>query len=106
MDCNTEVRLGVHILTRLQPLVPTMVTDAFAVHFENGYGASLIVGPVSFDRWELAVVHDGQLCYSTPITSDVLRVNQFDDLESILDQLAQLPKNDNCSHEHDWGQEI
>lgn len=94
----TEARLGVHILTQ-QPRSSYMIHDSFLVSFENGYTASMIIGPVSFEHWELAVIHNGKICYSTPITSDVLRVNQWDDLEPILDTLAGLPHDPNCTHE-------
>ena len=45
--------------------------------FPNGYGASIIRNPFSYGGdeglWELAVLgKDGDLCYDTPITSDVL----------------------------------
>lgn len=94
----TEARLGVHILTQ-QPHTSYMIHDSFLVSFENGYGASMIIGPVSFEHWELAVLHNGKICYATPITSDVLRVNAFEDLEPVLDAIAGLPSNPTCNHE-------
>lgn len=96
-----EPRLGVHVLTPLDPASPSMITEAYKLEFENGYGASIIIGTVSFNHWELAVIHNGKLCYATPITSDVLRVNQWDDLEPILDTLAGLPHDPNCTHERE-----
>lgn len=101
MMANNEARLGVHILTQ-QPRTNYMVTDSFLVSFDNGYGASIIIGAVSFDRWELAVLHNGHICYQTPITSDVLRVNQFSDFEPLLDLIAQLPQTPTCNHERSY----
>ena len=45
--------------------------------FENSrYGASVIQTKFSYGGkqgyWELAVLHDDDLCYSTPVTGDVL----------------------------------
>ena len=55
------------------------------VEFENGYGASVVrfsntlgfgMASGSYGHesglWELAVMKDGNICYDTPITSDVL----------------------------------
>lgn len=46
------------------------------VAFPNGYGASVIRGPYTYGGpeglYELAVLQDGKLCYSTPITEDVI----------------------------------
>ena len=43
--------------------------------FQNGYGASVINHKGSYgypEKWELAVTQDGDLCYTTPITDDVI----------------------------------
>lgn len=44
--------------------------------FHNGYGGSVIRHPGSYGNeqglFEMAVLKDGHLCYSTPITEDVL----------------------------------
>lgn len=44
--------------------------------FPNGYGASVIKHHGSYgnekDLFELAVLKDGHLCYTTPITDDVI----------------------------------
>jgi hypothetical protein len=55
--------------------------------FPNGYGASVIKHDGSYGGnlglWELAVLDDeGSLCYSTPITSDV--IGHLSDEEVIL----------------------
>ena len=46
-------------------------------NFENSrYSASVIQSTFSYGGkqgdWELAMRHDGELCYSTPVTGDVL----------------------------------
>lgn len=45
------------------------------VKFPNGYGVSVVIGPSTYGGneglYELAVLHDGDLCYDTPVTSDV-----------------------------------
>lgn len=44
--------------------------------FENGYGVSVIQGGISRslepETFEVAVLKDGDLCYTTPITDDVV----------------------------------
>lgn len=48
----------------------------YKVYYPNGYGASIIKSYWScggkLDCWELAVLEDGDLCYDTTITDDVL----------------------------------
>ena len=48
----------------------------FGYSYDNGYGASVICTPGSYGSasglLELGVLHEGHLCYSTPITDDVL----------------------------------
>jgi hypothetical protein len=44
--------------------------------FDNGYGASVIMhqGSYGYSKglWELAVLENGELCYDTSITHDVI----------------------------------
>ena len=46
------------------------------IDFENGYGVSVVFGDYWYsngiDTYELAVMKNKHLCYSTPITNDVL----------------------------------
>lgn len=82
--------------------------------FDNGYGASvirfhvqtghmLIGGSYGAEQglWELGVlkfkssdptVDDGELCYDTPITSDVLGFLTDEDVEVYLKMIEQLPR--------------
>ena len=60
--------------------------------FPNGYGASLIVGgSMAYGGMELAVVLDGQLCYDTPLTDDVIGYLTREDVGPLLDRIAALP---------------
>jgi len=65
------------------------------VHFNNGYGASIVSGSIFFTcdnkPYELAVIKDDALCYDTPITDDVLGYLTVDDVERVLDEIAALP---------------
>lgn len=69
------------------------------IFFENGYGASVIRHPGSYgnDRglFELAVIHGNnesfELCYSTPVTSDVIGWLSEGDVLSIIKQIKELP---------------
>lgn len=63
------------------------------LHFDNGYGASVIYAPGSYGL-ELAVLvaPDWKLCYTTPITNDVVGDLTPDTLIETLDAIMALPK--------------
>lgn len=72
--------------------------------FPNGYGASVIKKKdISYgwlyDLWELAVLrfyNDGtfDLVYDTPITNDVLGFLTDNEVESVLNNIFNLKRND------------
>lgn len=66
--------------------------------FQNGYGASVIKNSFSYghknDKWELAVLKNSSLCYSTPITDDVIGHLEDKEVEKLLIKIQKL-KNDN-----------
>lgn len=71
--------------------------------FDNGYGASVIKTPYSYGGrsglWELAVMkfyedHGWHLCYSTPITDDVIGHLKDEDVMEYLKQIKELPKGE------------
>jgi hypothetical protein len=68
------------------------------VGFLNGYGASVVCHGFSYGHedglWELAVMHDGELCYNTPITSDVIGHLETDEVEKLLKRISELPTDD------------
>ena len=63
--------------------------------FDNGYGASLVKNPYSYGYdqglWELAVLKNGELCYDTPITDDVIGYLNDPEADAILHNIADLP---------------
>ena len=62
--------------------------------FDNGYGASVIRHKGSYGyaqgKWELAVLEGGELCYTSPITDDVIGHLSEDEVELILKQIEEL----------------
>lgn len=62
--------------------------------FPNGYGASVVKHAGSYGGkqglWEVAVVHDGELCYSTPITDDVIGHLNDPQVDDILGKISRL----------------
>jgi hypothetical protein len=63
--------------------------------FDNGYGASVVCHDGSYGgnsgMWELAVLDkDGDLCYSTPITNDVIGWLDEDGVEELLAKIEAL----------------
>lgn len=64
--------------------------------FENGYGASVVRHSFSYGGkkglWELAVLDkNGDLCYDTPITSDVIGHLNDPEVDRILEEIKRLP---------------
>lgn len=67
----------------------------YRYEFKNGYGASVLRSSYSFggDRglFELAVLKDGDICYNTPITNDVIGYLTADEVTEYLQQIEKLP---------------
>ena len=65
------------------------------IRFDNGYGASVVKGPYTYGGgdglYELAVLDSNDdLCYTTPITEDVLGYLSEDEVTILLKQIQQL----------------
>lgn len=64
--------------------------------FANRYGASVIQNCHSYGHeyglYELAVLKDGRLCYSTPITSNTIGYLSADEVAKYLQRIEKLPK--------------
>ncbi len=62
--------------------------------FPNGYGASVIKhkGSYGYSKglWELAVLNEGELCYDTEITNDVIGHLNDPEVDRILRQIKRL----------------
>jgi len=68
------------------------------MQFPNGYTASVIRGRCSYGGddglYELAVMHDGELIYDTPVTSDVEGFCSEERIDNLLGQILDLlPRN-------------
>lgn len=69
--------------------------EQYLFSFENGYGASVIRGPYTYEGnkglWELAVLgSDGHISYDTPITDDVIGHLSETDVEETLNKIKAL----------------
>lgn len=65
------------------------------ITFENGYGASVVKHEYSYGGkdglYELAVLDkDGELCYNTPITNDVIGYLREIDVTDVMEKIQQL----------------
>lgn len=62
--------------------------------FPNGYGASVIKhkGSYGYSKglWELAVLNEGELCYDTEITNDVIGYLNDPEVDRLLRKINQL----------------
>jgi hypothetical protein len=76
---------------------PNDLDDVHAIiEFENGYGASVLSTSYSYGGknglYELAVLKDGDLCYTTPITNDVLGWLNEKEVDKVLLRIQILNK--------------
>lgn len=67
--------------------------------FPNGYGVSVIRNQYSYGGpsglYELAVLHNDELCYTTPITDDVIGHLTPERVEEIMLEVSRLaPKEE------------
>ena len=65
------------------------------ITFENGYGASVVRHEYSYGGkdglYELAVLNsDGELCYDTPVTNDVIGYLRTEDVTDVMAKIQQL----------------
>lgn len=74
---------------------PSFSKLLYHYEFKNGYGASVLRSSYSFggDRglFELAVLKDGNICYDTPITNDVIGYLTADEVTEHLQRIEKLP---------------
>jgi hypothetical protein len=73
------------------------------ITFANGYGASVVKGDHTYGGrdglFELAVLDsNGSLCYSTPITDDVIGYLRPEDVTDVMEKIQQLPKQSTTSN--------
>jgi hypothetical protein len=65
------------------------------ITFENGYGASVVRHEYSYGGkdglYEVAVLDsDGELCYDTPVTNDVIGYLRDIDVTDVMEKIQQL----------------
>jgi hypothetical protein len=70
-------------------------TRSAKIQFENGYGASIVIGPYSYGGtegfYELAILDsNGNITYDTHITNDVLGYLSPIDVSDVLKQIQEL----------------
>lgn len=65
--------------------------------FVNGYSASVIQGGSAYTddetEFEVAIMHSGRLCYSTPITGDVLAHLKAHEVVEVFNLIEALPRD-------------
>jgi len=73
---------------------PTCNGTQVIFEFTNGYGASIVSTDFSYGgdegKWELAVLKDGEICYDTPVTDDVIGYLEECEVIPLLAQIAAL----------------
>ena len=74
---------------------PFMVGKKARMHFDNGYGVSVVSHTHSYGGrsglYEVAVLdEDGLLTYETPVTNDVLGYLTEEDVTDVMKQVQEL----------------
>lgn len=64
------------------------------MNFHNGYGVSVLCGKLFYsngiDTYEVGILYDGNLTYSTEITSDVLGGLTRDEVTEVMEKVQKL----------------
>ena len=64
------------------------------LEFDNGYGISVLIGRCFYsngiDTYGIAVMKDGGIYYSTPITDDVIGRLKADQVSEVMKQIQEL----------------
>lgn len=64
------------------------------MYFDNGYGVSVVCGELFYsngiDTYEVAILHNGDITYSTDITEDVLGRQTADQVSEIMRRVQKL----------------
>jgi hypothetical protein len=62
--------------------------------FDNGYEASVVKSDYTYGGknglYELAVFKDGEICYDTPVTDDVIGYLRPEDVTDVMAKIQQL----------------
>lgn len=62
--------------------------------FDNGYGVSVLIGRCFYsngiDTYEVAVMKDDSICYSTHITDDVIGRLTAEQVSDVMKQIQEL----------------
>ena len=65
------------------------------IEFENGYSASIVSHDMSYGGkeglFEIALLHDGEMVYDTPVTHDTIGWLDFAGVAGILKDIEELP---------------
>ena len=74
---------------------PFMVGKRSRMHFDNGYGVSVVSHSYSYGGknglFEIAVLDkDGNLNYDTPVTNDVIGYLTEEDVTNVMKQVQEL----------------
>lgn len=64
------------------------------MYFKNNYGVSVITGRSAYSNeekpYEVAILYNNEITYSTPITDDVLGYNTEKDVSNIMIKVQKL----------------
>lgn len=74
----------------LQPFTSDDEITRYRLNFSNGYGISVVRGLNTYSgdgTYEIAVLKNNDLCYSTPITDDVVGWVSEEQINTIMEEL-------------------
>lgn len=65
------------------------------MEFENNYGISVLFGTMFYsngvDTYEVGILKNGRMCYTTPITNDVIGNITEEEVTDIMREIQELP---------------
>lgn len=75
---------------------PSDFIQRWGLDFDNGYGISVIKGKFTYSNaktYEVAVIKGENLCYTTPITDDVLGYQTPEQITEIMKELQSYERD-------------
>lgn len=77
------------------------------LEFDNGYEVSVVKGQYTYggDKglYELAIFKDGEICYDTPITDDVIGYLRAEDVTDVMIKVQQLQYDNDTEYRQTIG---
>lgn len=90
MKTFQDLTFGQHINPNITDIIQARM------EFSNGYGISVLLGGYGIysngvDTYEVAILHNGELCYDSGLCDDVLGHQTESEITELMEKIQQLP---------------